>query len=613
MTSTATPAPDVAGDPFPAIGDYGAVGNLETVALIATNGAVEYLPYPQFDAETLFAAMLDRHAGRFRVCPDFAETGTQRYLADTNVLVTRFAAQGKVVEVTDFMPVGSPARANQLVRIVECRTGEATITACCSPRFDYARGETRARLRPDGAAVFDGDGGRWPVRLVADAPLRLEGSEAWLTARLREGERIVLNLVCDNAETDLLSAGEVDDALADTARFWRGWIASATWTGRWRDAVMRSALALKLMVSDRNGSLVAAPTFGLPEAIGEHRNWDYRYCWIRDSAFTIYALLRVGLTGEADRYRAWVADRLAGCGDGSLRLMYRLDGGTEGLRERTLDHLSGYRGSRPVRIGNDAFRQTQLDIYGEMVDSLYLAHKYLGGATHELFEQLRLVVDYVCANWRRPGSGIWEMRGEPQEFIDARIMSWVTVDRAIRLAHKTSFQVPGHWPQQRQAIARSVHEDFWNPDIGAFTQVKGGDRVDAVALLMPLLKFCPPDDPRFCSTMDVIEARLVNGAFVRRYEPPDDSIEGIEGDREGCFVACSFWWIECLARCGRTGEAVARMEQMLDHASPLGLFSEEIDFDGTHLGNTPQALSHLALISAAVAVNRSIDNGGQQF
>jgi len=600
-------------DPFPAIGAYGVIGNLETVALVSASGAIEYLPYPHFDSATLFAAMLDRDAGRLAVTSDIAEDGTQHYHRDTNILVTRFEAGGRALEITDFMPVGAPSRANQLVRIVACVAGEAQVDVACAPRFDYARGRTTAGLREDGAAVFEGEGGLWPVRLLADRQLEVEGATARLSTTLAEGERLVLNLVCDNAESDLLSDGEIDAALEDTAGFWREWADEATYDGRWRDAVIRSALALKLMVSDTHGSLVAAPTFGLPETIGGVRNWDYRYCWIRDASFTIYAFLRLGLSLEAQKYCDWISERLATCDDTvDLKLMYRLDG-SQCLAEQELPHLTGYRGSSPVRIGNAAADQTQLDIYGELVDALYLAHKRLGEPSEESLGQLSRIVETVCANWRCRGSGFWEMRGEPQEFLDARVLSWVAVDRAIRLAGKTRLEAPARWHDTRAQIAQSIHGDFWNEDVGAFTQTKGSEHVDSVALLMPLLKFCPATDPRFCSTLAVIEDRLADGCLVRRYETPREEMEGLAGDPEGYFVACSFWRIECLARCGRGEEARRHMDDLLALASPLGLMSEEIAADGTHLGNTPQALSHLALISAAVAVNRALDTGGEPF
>ena len=614
MDAPAKPLPSGKTSEFPAIADYGVVGNLETVALIANTAVIEFFAYPHFDSPSLFAAILDREAGgAFALRTDIAPTGAQRYLEDTNVLVTRFEGERGTLEITDFMPMGDASRSNQLVRIIACVKGRTSVAAECRPRFDYARARARVTSEGERTALFEDPSRDWPVRLVSSAPIRIDGDLALVEAQLEEGERLVLNLVCNNAESDLLTRGEIDAALEGTVAGWREWVGQSSYEGRWRDAVMRSALALKLMFSRTHGSIVAAPTFGLPEAIGGGRNWDYRYCWIRDSAFTIYAMLRLGFTEEADRYRYWVRERLAQCDDGSLALMYRLDGGSDGLEERTLDHLSGYRGSTPVRIGNAAATQTQLDIYGEVIDSLYLAQKHLSGVSEEGWGALARVVDYVCENWREPGSGIWEMRGPQRRFLDAQLMCWVAVDRALRLAERTEHEAPDHWGATREAIRRAIDEDFWNEAIGAYVQFEGGEIVDASALLMPLMKFVATTDERFVRTMAAIEERLVEGPLVLRYERGAEEIEGFDEPPEGYFVTCSFWWIECLARSGRVEEACARFEEMLRLASPLGLFAEELGHDGAHLGNTPQALSHLSMISAAVALNRALDTGGDPF
>ncbi|WP_420394485.1 glycoside hydrolase family 15 protein [Acuticoccus sp.] len=594
---------------FPAIRDLAAIGNLETVALVADTGAVELFSYPHFDSPTVFAAALDRTAGAFVVRPTFAERGNQRYLPNTNVLVTRYEAHGNVVEVTDFMPVGAPAEANQMVRIATCVAGEAEVVATCQPAFDYARRPTHARAA-DGHVIFE-DGGSMPVRLVADRPLSVEGNAAVVRASLREGERLVVNLVCDNASTDLLTEGKVDAALEATIGFWQGWTTLSGYDGPWREAVMRSALALKLMVSNRHGAMVAAPSFGLPEAIGAARNWDYRYCWARDSAFTVYAFLRLGFMDEAEHYRCWIRDRIEEEPRGEIQLMYRVDGSTD-LAERELDHLSGYQGSRPVRIGNAAFDQSQIDTYGEVIDTLYLAHGALGPVSERSWDAVSGLADTVCANWDKPGAGFWEMRGEPQHFLDGRLMSWVGLNRALRLSDKTGLEAAPRWRETVEAIAEEIEARYFNEAIGAYTQVRDGAAVDATALLMPLMKFVPTTSDRFRSTLAVIEERLVADCLVRRYEA-DAVDEGVDGSREGAFVACSFWYIEVLARSRRVEEARAHFETMLSLASPVGLYAEEVDHDGRHLGNTPQALSHLAMISAAVALDRATKNGGEPF
>jgi GH15 family glucan-1,4-alpha-glucosidase len=610
MDARAAPVADV--EEVPAIEDYGVVGNLETVALVANTGAVEFFCYPRFDSPTVFAAMLDRTVGgAFRCAPTFAATGAQRYLPDTNVLVTRFEAPGRVVEITDFMPFGCETHTNQLVRLVACLEGEAEVEAVCAPALAYARGETTARAENGHVAFEHAEAS--PLRLCSDRPLGIERSAAVVRARLAAGERMVLNLVCDAAKGDVATVEAAEAALATTVDAWNAWVGQSTYGGRWRDAVIRSALALKLMFSARHGSIVAAATFGLPETIGGVRNWDYRYCWIRDSAFTIYAMLRLGFTEEAAGYRDFIRDRLAENDHGELAIMYRVDGSTEDLEERTLSHLSGYHGSRPVRIGNGAARQTQHDIYGTLVDTLYLARRHLEPHPPEGWAALKKLIGHVCATWRTTGSGIWEMRGPPQHFIDGRLMAWVALDRAVRLADKSGREVPEEWLDEREAVARSIHEEFWNEEIGAFTQTAGGSTLDAVALLMPLMKFIPTTDVRFRSTLRAIEERLVVYPYVRRYEPPADGIEGLDHSHEGHFVTCSFWYAEVLARSSRVREATELFEALLTRASPLGLFSEELDDVGRHLGNTPQALSHLSLISAAVALDRAIANGGEPF
>lgn len=598
---------------FPDIADYSAVGNLETVAMIARTGAVELFSYPRFDSPTIFAAALDRDAGHFTIRPSFAVRGTPRYIDGTNVLVTRFeSGDGAIVELTDFMPIGGPDEANQLVRIAAVVEGEAQIRATCRPAFDYGRGPTTARLAGHHVRFEDG-AVTLPMRLASSHPLSLDGTEAGVTANLRAGERLVMVLVMDDARANLLKEGKVDEALQRTIAYWRDWSSRARYDGPWREAVVRSALALKLMFSDRHGAMVAAPTFGLPEAIGGERNWDYRYCWVRDSAFTIYAMLRLGYREEADKYALWIRDRVEERAEEPIALMYRVDGTTD-LEEQELTHLSGYRNSAPVRIGNAAYQQTQLDIFGEVVDTLYLAEKALDREiTVRSWRAFSRLVDSACASWDQPGAGFWEMRGPPQRFLDAHLMAWVALDRALLLADATGHTPKPAWSRTREAIASAIETEFYNSDIGAYVQTAGGDRVDAVALLMPLMKYTLPTEPRFASTLTVIENRLVEGARVRRYEPIGSIQEGVDGPPEGAFLACSFWYVEVLARASRLDDAVALFEELVGYSSPTGLLSEEVGLDGQHLGNTPQALSHLALISAAVAIERARNNGGRPF
>lgn len=599
---------------FPRIEDYGVIGNLHTVALVANTGAIEFFAYPHFDSPTLFTATLDRSVGgAFTLTADGVRHASQRYEEATNVLVTRLETHSGILEITDFMPVGRAAATNQLVRCARCVSGTVAVSSTCRPVFDDGRVTAHAVNEDPCRVGFNGKDVGFPVRLVASQPLEAGDGAATLFTRLEAGDHVTLNLVCENAQSDLLSDDHVEEALADTLAFWREWIGGCRYDGPWCDHVHRSALVLKLLFAKAHGSIVAAPTYGLPEVIGGARNWDYRYCWLRDSAFTIYAMLRLGFTDEAAGYRDWINARLAERSDGYLNLLYRVDGSVDGLEERTLDHLSGYKDSRPVRVGNAAFHQTQLDIYGEVIDSLYLSAKHLEAINEDSYAAIGDIATYVCKNWQNTGSGMWEMRGPPRQFIDARLFCWVALDRAIRLAGKLGRGVPENWPRHREQIAHSIHTHFWNDEIGAFTQTPDAKVMDAVVLLMPMVKFISPVDERFRSTVRRVEKTLVDGCFVRRYADVPAGQEGLDGPPEGAFTTCSFWYIEVLARSGRVDEASALMDDILAHASPLGLFAEELASNGIHLGNTPQALPHLALISAATAIVRAQESGGEPF
>ncbi|WP_274611088.1 glycoside hydrolase family 15 protein [Rhodovibrio sodomensis] len=394
-------------------------------------------------------------------------------------------------------------------------------------------------------------------------------------------------------------AGERDG----TTAFWRAWLGQIVYRGRWQESVRRSALVLKLLTSRRHGAIAAAGTFGLPEAIGGGRNWDYRYCWIRDSAFSVYAFLRLGFTDEAHAYMDWIQGRFRDCGHcGTLDVLYTLDGRGE-PNETELTHLEGYRGSRPVRVGNAAHAQLQLDIYGELLDALYLADKHVHPVPHDTWVNVQRAVEHVAANWQRSDAGIWEVRGGPRAFLHSRLMCWVALDRGLRLATRESLPAPvDRWRAVRDEIYESIFCEFWDPRLGAFVQSAGSKTVDAAALMMPLVRFISPVDPKWLSTLDVIGWRLANDALLHRYD--DTEPEGLDGSQEGHFTMCSFWYVECLARAGRVDEAHLLFDKMLSYANHLGLFAEELGIDGCHLGNFPQAFTHLALISAASALER---------
>ncbi len=599
------------------IENYGIIGDLHTVALVGKNGSIDFLSFPHFDSPTIFARLVDHDkGGHFSIRPS-SESGARKqiYLPDTNVLISRFLAVEGVSEVSDFMPVDMFAddRPRVLVRRVKTVRGTVSFDLEFAPRFDYARvGHSVERL--DGELIFTsrGEDGT-AVRLRSEIPLTVgDDGTARATFTLHAGETAAF--VMEEARSGVESATGADDyvarAFTETVNFWRGWVGKARYSGRWREIVLRSALALKLMVSRTHGSLVAAPTFGLPEEIGGERNWDYRYTWIRDASFTLYALIRLGYTEEAGQFMRWIEDRCMDLGpDGSLQIMYRHDG-SKTLTETTLSHLSGYRDSRPVRIGNGAADHLQLDIYGELMDSIYLYNKYGEPVSHQLWENIIRLVGFVVDNWRLPDEGIWEVRGGRQEFLYSRLMCWVAVDRAIRLGERRSFPYPhALWRSTRDEIYREIMTNLWDPIRNTFVQHRGTSAVDASSLLMPMVKFISPTDPRWQSTLRAIEKDLVDDSLVFRYRIGGAAHDGLMGN-EGTFTMCSFWYAEVLARGGDVQKARFYFEKMLGYANHVGLYAEELGPHGEHLGNFPQAFTHLALISAAYAIDRKLSDGG---
>ena len=601
---------------YPAIEDHGVVGDLQTVALVGLDGAVRFMCAPRFDSPPVFAALLDRaRGGVFELGPVLdGRRCRQLYLPDTNVLLTRFLSEHGVAEISDFMPVGERSRVRCLVRRVKAVRGEVAFRARCAPRFGYGPAPHRATAE-EGGALFVPDEGAVALRLRASVPLRVEDGDARAEFTLRAGETATFVVEVGDAEAlrqGAPGAGHewVARSFKETENFWRRWIGRSTYTGRWRDEVHRSALVLKLLVSQPHGSLVAAPTFSLPESVGGARNWDYRYTWIRDAAFTLYALLRLGLTEETGAFMAWI-ERLAhdeGEG-GPLRPLYRIDGSSD-LAEVELAEWEGYRGSRPVRIGNGAAAQLQLDLYGALMDSVYLYDKYGQPVSHDFWQRLVALVDWVCANWRRADHGIWEVRAGLKPHVNSRLMCWVAVDRAIRLAQRRSFPSPiVRWLETRDAVYHSLYDEFWSPRRKAFTQHPGVDRMDASVLLMPLLRFVSPTDPRWLSTLEAVRSELVEDSLVRRYRVEDGRVDGFRDD-EGTFTICSFWYAECLSRAGDLQQARFTFEKVLSYANHLGLFAEQLGPSGEHLGNFPQAFTHLALISAAYDIDRRLSAAG---
>jgi GH15 family glucan-1,4-alpha-glucosidase len=598
------------------IGDYGVIGDLHTIALVSMDASVDFLCLPSFDSPSVFAALLDaERGGRFQIAPILDRaTRKQLYLPDTNVLLTRFLHPEGVAEVSDFMPVEDAGQAHTLVRRAKTVRGELRFGMRCDPRFDYARSAHTAKLLSDTEALFAGPAGaaELALRLRSSVPMHLEdgAAAAEFTLGADTSAWFVLEVVLPGQASPSAQPDYESEAFKKTVNFWRRWVARSTYNGRWRETVNRSALALKLLTSRRHGSIVAAPTFGLPETVGGERNWDYRYTWIRDSSFTLYGLMRLGYTDEAAAFMGWMMARVQELKpDGSLQIMYGLDGRHE-LYEETLPHLEGYLGSRPVRIGNAAYTHLQLDIYGELLDSVYLYDKYGSPISHDAWMNVVRLVDWVSAHWREKDEGIWEVRGGRQEFLYSRVMCWVAIDRAIRLASKRSFPAPlSRWYEARDTIYRDIYERFWDTARQAFVQHPGANTLDASALLMPLVRFVSPTDPRWVSTLRAIERELVSDSLVYRYRLDDRFSDGLTG-QEGTFSMCSFWYVECLSRLGDLPKARFFFEKMLGYANHLGLYGEELGPQAEHLGNFPQAFTHLALISAAYDLDRRLSAAG---
>ena len=591
--------------------DYGIVGDLHTVALVGKHGSIGWFCFPNLEPPSIFAALLDdAQGGRFQIAPEGdGVSSKQLYLPDTNILVTRFLSDQGVSEICDFMPVAKTAGErdrHRLIRLVTVIRGTMRFRVTCRPAFDYGRAPHEVEIRPAGA-VFRSQG----LSLVLATRIPLVLYEGGVTGDFTLAQGETCTFLLERPEqvagyTSGLSDEEVQKSFHDTAAFWRGWLAGSRYRGRWREIVDRSALVLKLLTFEPTGAIVAAPTCSLPGGLGGGRNWDYRYTWIRDASFTLYALLRIGFTQEAHHFMQWLQARAGELEpDGSLQTVYGIDG-RHTLTEVVLDHLEGYRGLGPVRIGNAAYSQLQLDIYGELMDSVYLFNKYGTPISYDLWVNLRRLLDWVCNHWQDPDDGIWEVRGGRQQFVFSKVMSWVALDRGLRLADKRSFPADRErWLRTRDRIYEDVMAKGWNPSRRSFVQSYGGQAVDASLLIMPLVFFMSPTDPRMLATIEAIQRDLVSDSLVHRYDPAltPDSLPG----EEGTFCICTFWLVEALTRAGRLNEARLIFEKMLGYANHLGLYAEQIGPHGEALGNFPQAFTHLSLISAAYNLDRALN------
>jgi GH15 family glucan-1,4-alpha-glucosidase len=593
-----------------AIAEHGLIGDLRTAALVDTAGRIDWLCLPRFDSPSVFASLLDgERGGHWSLAPTCELAGThQFYFPDSNVLVTRFLTEDGVVELHDFMPVpdDEDERARCVVRRVQAVRGEMELRMEARPRFDYGR----EAVAPDGdahALTFATDAVTLTLRATVPLEATEDGADAVFSVSQGDVATFILH-TGDGAAGDPLGADEGRELFDATVGFWRAWLEQSVYGGRWREMVQRSALTLKLLAHRPSGAIVAAPTTSLPEKLGGGRNWDYRFVWPRDAAFSAYALLRLGFKEEARAFVAWLTDRIREAGDGDdgpLAVLYDLDGGSR-VPERELDHLAGYRGSRPVRVGNDAASQRQLDIYGEVIDSVYLYDKHGSPISSATWEDLCDIVDWVCEHWDSPDEGIWETRLGRRDHTYSRLMCWVALERMVRMARRRGLPADlVHWTETRDAIYRQIMDRGFNAERGAFVQHYGGDALDAALLLMPMVKFISATDPRFLSTLDRIAEELVSDSLVFRYDV-DLSPDGLHG-AEGTLSICSFWYVEALTRAGRLEDARLALEKMFTYANHLGLYAEQIGLTGEQLGNFPQAFTHLALISAAINLDRALD------
>ncbi|MFC8434636.1 glycoside hydrolase family 15 protein [Streptomyces sp. NPDC057253] len=601
---------------YPPIAEHGMVGDLQTAALVSSDGTVDWWCTPRFDSPSVFASLLDsERGGHCRLAAEYPDddemTVRQLYLSDTAVLVTRFMAPGGVGEVADFMvpnDSAAPTDVHRLLRVARVVRGSLPFALSCQPRFDYGRAPHTLERTGEHSAVFHGPGTDLHLQSTPGVVFHEDGNDISARFTLSAGQAAAVVLTStpggDPAPQHPSLEG-VADALETCRTFWLSWLRKCTYRGRWQDIVNRSAITLKLLTYAPTGAPIAAATMGLPEQIGGERNWDYRYTWVRDASLSVRALIDLGFEEEAHAFRRWLRERIETGRPPSadpLQIMYRIDGDPH-LTEETLDHLEGYRGSRPVRAGNAAADQLQLDIYGEASDALIV-----GGDIGAIrgWHALTDVLDWLADHWDQPDEGIWETRGGRQDFTYSRLMTWVAFDRGVRAA--TTFSRPAdvtRWTGARDAVFRQIVERGWHDKRQAFVQHYDTDVLDASLLLMPRVGFVSPRDPDWLSTLDAMGEDLVSDSLVYRYDPTA-SPDGLRGS-EGTFNLCSFFYVEALARGGRLDQARYAFDKMLTYANHVGLFAEEIGPSGEQLGNFPQAFTHLALVTAAMALDEELE------
>jgi GH15 family glucan-1,4-alpha-glucosidase len=606
--------------PFPPIADYGFLSDCHTGALVASDGSIEWMCLPHFDSPSVFGAMLDRGAGSWRVGPYgiYVPAG-RRYIPGTNLIETTWMTPQGWLRVVDALTIG-PWHDNKhgsshtrpptdydadhlLVRIVECIQGQVQVEIVCEPMLDY--GATPAhwsvvQTGEEGVCMMDATDDVTAFRLFSDVRMGIEGNRAHGRHTMTEGEKRFCAISWTEGRGGPHTVEQAEEHMQRTSHFWRTWLAEGTYPDHpWRFHLQRSALVLKGLTFMPTGALVAAPTTSLPETPRGERNWDYRFCWMRDASFTLWALHALGLNWEADDFVQYLAD-MERNEDGSLQIMYGIKG-EKILTESTLDHLKGYEGARPVRVGNGAFDQRQNDVFGAVLDSVYLHSKKRDHIPERLWPVLADQVRCAAKAWKEPDQGIWEARGEPRHYVSSKLMCWVAMDRGARLAERRGEQ---EHADEWQALADEISEDILKRGVderGVFRQHYDTDQLDASNLLVPLVRFLPPDDERVRATVMAIREELTEGGLVLRYRT-DSTDDGLQGE-EGTFLICSFWLVSALSEIGEHREAEHLCERLLSYSSPLELYAEELEASsGRHLGNYPQAFTHLALINAVTHV-----------
>jgi alpha,alpha-trehalase len=606
--------------PFPPIADYGFLSDCHTGALVASDGSIEWMCLPHFDSPSIFGALLDRGAGSWRVGPYgiYVPAG-RRYIPGTNVIETTWMTPQGWLRVVDALTIG-PWHDNKhgsshtrpptdydadhlVVRMIECIQGEVQVEIVCEPMLDYGSTPARwsvAQSGEEGVCMMDATDDVTAFRLFSDIRMGIEGNRAHGRHTMKEGERRFCALSWTEGLGGPHTVEQAEGHMERTSHFWRSWLAEGTYPDHpWRFHLQRSALVLKGLTFMPTGALVAAPTTSLPETPGGERNWDYRYCWMRDASFTLWALHALGLNWEADDFIQYVAD-MERNEDGSLQIMYGIKGDKD-LEESTLDHLKGYEGARPVRIGNGAYNQRQNDVFGAVLDSVYLHSKKRDHIPERLWPVLADQVHCAAKAWEEPDQGIWEARGEPRHYVSSKLMCWVAMDRGARLAERRGHREDA---EEWQALADKIREDILDRGVdkrGVFRQHYDTDALDASNLLVPLVRFLPPEDERVRATVMAIREELTEGGLVLRYRT-DSTDDGLHGE-EGTFLICSFWLVSALSEIGEHREAEHLCERLLSYSSSLELYAEELEASsGRHLGNYPQAFTHLALINAVTHV-----------